>query len=167
MSDQKTVLAQEEFYAAQATRQAAAEASRPCYLLLPALHIDGDRWCALYGDNIQDGLAGFGETPAKAMEDFDNNYNAQRAKRVDLQGDAEKPRRRYEFCLEIGADSRQALADALHSLTVNIERDDMASAGSWGSPNHGGTYTLNINKSVTHDSYVAALRAALDKKAGA
>ena len=28
---------------------------------------DGDQWCALYGENLQEGVAGFGRTPAEAM----------------------------------------------------------------------------------------------------
>jgi hypothetical protein len=32
---------------------------------------DGDQWCFLYGDNLQDGVAGFGETPAIAAENFE------------------------------------------------------------------------------------------------
>ena len=31
---------------------------------------DGDRWCALHGDNIQDGICGWGTTPQEAMTDF-------------------------------------------------------------------------------------------------
>ncbi len=34
---------------------------------------DGDQWCFLYGDNIQDGIAGFGETIRDAAIDFYNN----------------------------------------------------------------------------------------------
>lgn len=41
----------------------------------PELSIDGDQWCALYGKNLQDGVAGFGKSPAKAMLDFDRNWN--------------------------------------------------------------------------------------------
>ena len=32
---------------------------------------DGDQWCALYGANIQDGVAGFGATPEAACKAFD------------------------------------------------------------------------------------------------
>lgn len=31
---------------------------------------DGNSWCALYGDNIQEGVCGFGDTPAAAIYDF-------------------------------------------------------------------------------------------------
>ena len=34
-------------------------------------------WCALFGENLQDGVAGFGETPAKAMWAFDVAWNSQ------------------------------------------------------------------------------------------
>lgn len=49
------------------------EAARraPHVLMRPRISIDGDKWCALYGDNIQDGVAGFGASPADAMADFD------------------------------------------------------------------------------------------------
>jgi hypothetical protein len=33
--------------------------------------IDDDQWCILYGENIQEGIVGFGETPIEAMYDFD------------------------------------------------------------------------------------------------
>ena len=35
---------------------------------------DGDQWCALYGENLQEGVAGFGRTPAEAMADFDQAW---------------------------------------------------------------------------------------------
>ncbi len=50
------------------------ENARPCVLLRPKISIDGNQWCALYGDNLQDGVAGFGDSPAKAMQDFDRNW---------------------------------------------------------------------------------------------
>lgn len=40
-------------------------------LLRPKMLKDGEKWCALYGDNIQDGVCGFGDTPEKASIDFD------------------------------------------------------------------------------------------------
>jgi hypothetical protein len=49
----------------------AYEQMRPAVLFKPALSIDGDQWCALYGDNLQDGVAGFGNSPDDAMRDFD------------------------------------------------------------------------------------------------
>lgn len=57
----------------------AYEQQRPSVLFRPALSVDGDQWCALYGDDLQSGIAGFGDTVALAMQDFDmawNNYKA-------------------------------------------------------------------------------------------
>lgn len=36
----------------------------------PKVYKDGDKWCCLYGDNLQDGIAGFGQTPANAAHNF-------------------------------------------------------------------------------------------------
>ena len=47
------------------------ETMRPFYLLHPKVFPDGDQWCALYGDNLQEGVCAFGDTPAKAAEQFD------------------------------------------------------------------------------------------------
>lgn len=55
---------------------AAHEQQRPSVLMRPAIKRDGNQWCALYGDNLQDGVAGFGDSPAAAMYDFDRNWNA-------------------------------------------------------------------------------------------
>lgn len=38
---------------------------------------DGNQWCYLYGDNIQDGICGFGETITKAALNFYENLNAE------------------------------------------------------------------------------------------
>lgn len=61
----------------QAAWQEAAWASAsPSAIYRPRIAIDGNMWCAVYGDNIQEGVAGFGESPALAMADFDKNWNA-------------------------------------------------------------------------------------------
>lgn len=53
----------------------AYEQQRPSVLFKPKIYIDGNVYYALYGENLQDGVAGFGESPAKAMLDFDKNWN--------------------------------------------------------------------------------------------
>ena len=53
--------------------------TRPSIVLKAGLSLDGNQWCALYGENLQEGLAGFGDTPEKAMLDFDRNYYHQPA----------------------------------------------------------------------------------------
>lgn len=47
---------------------------RPSVLFRPKIYPDGNMWCALYGEDIQCGVAGFGDSPAIAMADFDNNW---------------------------------------------------------------------------------------------
>lgn len=49
----------------------ASELVRASLTRAPRLFMDGDQWCALYGDNLQDGVAGFGPTPRAACDDFD------------------------------------------------------------------------------------------------
>jgi hypothetical protein len=51
----------------------------PHVLMRPRLTVDGGQYCALYGENLADGVAGFGATPAEAMADFDRNWYHQRA----------------------------------------------------------------------------------------
>lgn len=58
----------------------ANEMTRPFVLLRPKVFPDGDQWCALYGDNLQDGVCGFGDTPAKAATQFDIEWLNGKAK---------------------------------------------------------------------------------------
>ena len=53
---------------------AIGEYERPSVLFRPSLKIDGNQWCALYGENLQDGIAGFGSSPYQAMLDFDRAW---------------------------------------------------------------------------------------------
>lgn len=53
--------------AAQAYRHIDECMTEPSVLYRPKLSIDGDQWCALYGENLQDGVAGFGKSPELAM----------------------------------------------------------------------------------------------------
>lgn len=39
-------------------------------VLRPRVFIDGNQWCILYGENLQDGIAGFGDTPYLAALAF-------------------------------------------------------------------------------------------------
>ena len=67
-------------YAAEAMASSArsyySELSAPSIVFRPSLSIDGNQWCALYGDNLQGGVAGFGDSPASAMADFDRAWYA-------------------------------------------------------------------------------------------
>lgn len=55
-------------------QEAAYEYSRPSVVFKPRLFKDGDQWCALLGSDMQQGVVGFGDTPAEAMRDFDINW---------------------------------------------------------------------------------------------
>lgn len=46
----------------------------PSVLYRPKLSIDGNQWCALYGQNLHEGVAGFGDSPEAAMDDFNANW---------------------------------------------------------------------------------------------
>lgn len=52
---------------------------RPSVLWRPALSLDGNMYCALYGDDLMSGCAGFGSTAEEAMADFDKNWREQKA----------------------------------------------------------------------------------------
>ena len=56
-------------------RWAASQHALPHVLMRPSISIDGNMHCALYGDNLQDGIAGFGETVATAMSDCISMYD--------------------------------------------------------------------------------------------
>lgn len=51
---------------------------RPFMLLRPRMYPDGNQWCALYGENIQEGVCGFGDTPELASYDFDKSWYGQK-----------------------------------------------------------------------------------------
>lgn len=46
----------------------------PAYTLKPALAVDGNQWCALLGKDLQEGICGFGKSPADAYEDFNRSW---------------------------------------------------------------------------------------------
>ena len=50
------------------------EAIRPSMLYKPKLSLDGNQWCALFGENLQNGVCGFGNSPREAYYDFDKNW---------------------------------------------------------------------------------------------
>lgn len=64
---------QEAIYAINDVRE---EMTRPSVLYRPRIGKDGPKWGVLYGDNIQEGIAGFGDTPALAMADFDKAWKS-------------------------------------------------------------------------------------------
>lgn len=60
--------------AGAAWQEAGYEYTRPSVVFKPKLSRDGNQWCALYGENIQEGVAGFGASPQAAMYAFDDAW---------------------------------------------------------------------------------------------
>ena len=58
----------------------ACEMARPSFILKPRLSIDGDQWCALYGENLMNGVAGFGDSPDEAYKAFDTAWHEKLSK---------------------------------------------------------------------------------------
>ena len=44
-------------------------------MIKPKLYMDGDQWCCLYGDNLQTGIAGYGDTPYLAILDWNEGWH--------------------------------------------------------------------------------------------
>lgn len=68
--------------AAEAQLKFQLERLRPSFLFRPKLLLDGNQYCALYGEDIMSGCAGFGDTADAAMRDFDKNWLEQKAPNV-------------------------------------------------------------------------------------
>lgn len=64
--------------AAEAARAAfaevASEYNRPSAIYRPVLSRDGNKWIALYGEDLQVGCVGVGDSPALAMWNFDRAF---------------------------------------------------------------------------------------------
>lgn len=48
--------------------------TQPHCIFKPKVFKEGNKWCALYGDNIQEGVCGFGDTPIHACIDFNARW---------------------------------------------------------------------------------------------
>ncbi len=59
----------------QTIENAAVELKRPSMLFKPKLYIEGNQWCAMYGDSPAISLQGWGNSPELALIDFDLNYS--------------------------------------------------------------------------------------------
>jgi len=49
-------------------------------LLKPKIYIDGNQWCVLLGDDIVEGIVGFGDTPYLAILDWNRAWTEQALK---------------------------------------------------------------------------------------
>lgn len=51
--------------------RALMQLARPSAIRRPRVFKDGDKWCAIEGENLQEGVCGFGDTPDAACRQFD------------------------------------------------------------------------------------------------
>lgn len=70
-------VAMKKLEAAEIELQAARELIRPFMILKPRVFPDGNKWCVLYGNDLQYGVCAFGDTPEQASINFDNNWKNQ------------------------------------------------------------------------------------------
>lgn len=63
-----------------ATIKSLQDYERPSVMMRPRIFIDGNQWCMLYGENLQDGVAGFGDSPMLAAYAFDKAWWAELGK---------------------------------------------------------------------------------------
>jgi len=61
--------------------------TQPHVLLKPTLSQDGNMWCVLLGENLQEGLAGFGDTPEHACIDFNRKFKIAKLPAKDCKRD--------------------------------------------------------------------------------
>lgn len=54
-------------------------------MLKPKVSLDGNQFCVLYGDNIQEGIAGFGDTIYKAILDFNKQFHLTAPQRTGIE----------------------------------------------------------------------------------
>ncbi len=74
IQSEKYAAACREGWAADDLVIAAKEKKRPFMLLRPRMFREGNQWCALYGENLQEGVAGFGDSPEEAALSFDSEW---------------------------------------------------------------------------------------------
>lgn len=47
-------------------------------MLKPSIQKDGSQWCVLLGEDLQQGISGFGDTPYLAILDWNKNMNSKK-----------------------------------------------------------------------------------------
>jgi hypothetical protein len=71
-------MSDQSFWAEHHVHAVIEQQTRASVLYRPALSRDGSQWCALYGANLQEGIAGFGCTAAEAMAAFDAAWHQEK-----------------------------------------------------------------------------------------
>ncbi|QRZ14689.1 hypothetical protein JWJ88_17140 [Paracoccus methylovorus] len=99
-------------------------------VLKPKLTKDGNMWCALHGADLQEGIAGFGPTPAKALLAFEAAMCSESGSHVIERHPMTEDAKLIERLRERAEDERkiqrnnQAVADALATQMDAFARQD-------------------------------------------
>jgi hypothetical protein len=86
------------------------------------LYPDGDMWCALIGENLQVGIAGFGRTPTKAL--FELNYQISEVGGYDRASNHDNVAVLYQEVIDflIGVKTIESLAISMGVSTKEAEQ---------------------------------------------
>lgn len=76
----------------------------------------------------------------------------------------DKPRRRLEFELHIGADNMEELKAALRDIETQAAIGELSASCVSGGVGSGWRYSLSEDKSITHESYMAVLKRYLKER---
>lgn len=79
LNDQDSNMAANAICHAMTMLESSWQQTAACYeaahvIYKPRVFQDGDMWCALYGDDLQVGIAGFGKSPQEAMCNWDKEW---------------------------------------------------------------------------------------------
>lgn len=74
------------------------------------------------------------------------------------------PRRAFKLTCNLQDDTRNDLVGLLRHIEFLLSTDQLSTGGT-GGPNAGGTYALDIDESITNQSYFAAVDESLNRRA--
>lgn len=72
-----TDVSNDAYLARMAIVEAMGFLSAPHVRMRPRIFPDGNKWCCLYGSDLQVGVAGFGDTPEEACAAFDKAWSTE------------------------------------------------------------------------------------------
>jgi hypothetical protein len=74
-SEQHPAIIQGDMIISCNNQKLSEELLRPCNIKKPVVSQDGNMFCALLGENLQEGISGWGKSPELACLDFDKEWN--------------------------------------------------------------------------------------------
>ncbi len=89
------------YLARMAIVEACGFLAAPHVRMRPRVFPDGTQWCAIYGDDLMNGVAGFGTTPADACAAFDKAWDTEHTPEMERKLRIEE--RRDEGAFGVGA----------------------------------------------------------------